>query len=51
MLLIYAISVCMESLIGKKILDPWRLVFKDNLNFDSLVEKWKQILDILIVSR
>ena len=48
MLLIYAISVCMESLIGKKILDPWRLVFKDNLNFDSLVEKWKQILDILI---
>lgn len=48
MLLIYAVSICMESLIGKKILDPWRLVYKDNQDFDSLVEKWKQVLSFLI---
>lgn len=48
MLLIYAVSICMESLIGKKILDPWRLVYRDNQDFDSLVEKWKQVISILI---
>lgn len=48
MLFIYAVSICMESLIGKKILDPWRLVYKDNQDFDSLVEKWKQVISILI---
>lgn len=48
MLLIYAISICMESLVGKKILDSWRLFYKENQNFDSLVKKWKQIIDILL---
>lgn len=48
MLLIYAISTCMESLIGKKILDSWKLVYKDNTNFEYLVEMWKKILDIII---
>ena len=48
MLLIYAVSSCMESLIGKKILDPWKLVYKNNQNFDSLVKKWKQVIDILL---
>lgn len=48
MLLIYVVSICMESLIGKKILDPWRLVYRDNQDFDSLVEKWKQVISILI---
>ena len=48
MLLISAVSTCMESLLGKKILDSWRLVFKDNKNFDSLVEEWKAILDVLM---
>lgn len=48
MLLIYSVSICMESLIGKKILDPWRLVYRDNQDFDSLVEKWKQVISILI---
>ena len=33
MLLISAVSTCMESLLGKKILDSWRLVFKDNKNY------------------
>ena len=37
-----------RCLIGKKILDPWRLVYKDNQDFDSLVEKWKQVLSFLI---
>lgn len=48
MLLISAVSTCMESLLGKKILDSWRLVFKDNKNFDKLVEEWKAILDVLM---
>jgi hypothetical protein len=48
MLLIYAISNCMESLLGKKILDPWRLVYRDNQNFDHLVEMWKMILEIMM---
>ena len=48
MLLIYAINSCMESLISKKILDSWKLFYKDNQDFDSLVEKWNQIIDILL---
>ena len=48
MLLIYAISSCMESLIGKKILDSWKLFYKDNQDFDSLVKKWNQIIAILL---
>lgn len=48
MLLIFAISNCMESLLGKKILDTWRLTYRDNRDFDELVSKWKKILDILM---
>ena len=48
MLLIYAISVCMESLISKKILDSWKLFYKDNRDFEALVRKWKQVIDILL---
>lgn len=48
MLLIYAISTCMESLMGKKILDSWKLIYKDNTDFEHLVEMWKKILDIII---
>lgn len=48
MLLIYAISSCMESLIDKKILDSWKLFYKDNQDFDSLVKKWKPVIDILL---
>jgi hypothetical protein len=48
MLLIYVIGNCMESLLGKKILDSWRLVYKDNQNFDYLVKMWKKILDIIM---
>lgn len=48
MLLIYAISSCMESLLSKKILDTWKLFYKDNRDFDSLVKKWKQVISILL---
>ncbi len=48
MLLIYAIGVCMERLISKKIFDSWELFYKDNQNFESLVKRWKQVLDILL---
>lgn len=48
MLLIQAISNCMESLLGEKILDLWRLIYKDNQDFDKLVERWNNIIDILI---
>lgn len=48
MLLIYVVNICMESLIGKKVLDSWKLVYKNNQDFDSLVNKWKQVIDILL---
>lgn len=48
MLLVFAVSNCMESLLGKKILDSWRLVYKNNQNFSELVAKWKKILDFLL---
>ena len=48
MLLIYAISICMESLIGKKILDSWKLFYKDNKDFEALVGKWNQVINILL---
>lgn len=48
MLLIYVINICMESLIGKKILDSWRLVYKDNQDFDELVSKWNMIIDVIL---
>lgn len=48
MLLIYAVSICMESLIGKKILDPWKLSFKDNDKFEELVDSWKDVLEVLL---
>ena len=48
MLLIAAVSTCMESLLGKKILDPWKLVFKNNTDFEKLVEKWTTVIDVLL---
>lgn len=48
MLLIAAVSTCMESLLGKKILDPWKLVFKNNSDFEKLVEKWTTVIDVLL---
>ena len=38
----------MESLLGKKILDSWRLIYKDNQDFEKLVKRWHVIIDILI---
>lgn len=48
MLLIYVVGSCMESLLNKKILDSWRLVYNNNQDFDRLVEMWKGILIILL---
>ncbi len=48
MLLIAAVSTCMESLLGKKILDSWKLAFKNNTNFEKLVENWSTVLNVLL---
>ena len=32
---------------GKK-LDPWKLVFKNNTDFEKLVEKWTTVIDVLL---
>ncbi|WP_084145949.1 AIPR family protein [Anaerovorax odorimutans] len=44
MLLIYTIAESMESVLQKKILAPWSIAFKDNNDFDVLVEKWKSVI-------
>ena len=48
MLLIYAISMSIESILGKKVLDPWRLKFNDSTDFDKLVSYWKEIIGIVL---
>ena len=46
MLLIYAISRCMETVLGKKIVDSWKLSFKDSSNFEGLVSMWQDVIKV-----
>lgn len=48
MLLIYSISMSMESILGKKVLDSWRLKFNDSTDFNKLVLYWKEIISIVL---
>ena len=48
MLLISVISECMENIIGVKISDSWNLKFKDCLDFNALVDMWKQIIGVVL---
>lgn len=48
MLLIYAVSMSMESILGKKILDSWKLKFNDSSDFNKLVFYWKEIVGMVL---
>lgn len=48
MLLIYAISMSIESILGKKVLDSWRLKFNDSADFNKLVLYWREIIGIVL---
>ncbi len=54
MLLLYTISKCLEGVFNKRIEDSWSLCFKNNEDFDSLVQLWqiviKSILPISLAS-
>lgn len=44
MLFLYTISKCMEGIMGRKIRDNWSLIFRDNSDFDALVNHWKAVI-------
>ena len=48
MLLISVISECMENIIGVKIVDSWNIKFKDCSDFDALVDRWKQVIGVVL---
>lgn len=48
MLFLYTVSRCMEGVIGKKIRDNWAIVFKDNSDFEALVQLWKTVIKSIL---
>lgn len=48
MLLIYAVSKCMESILGTKIRNSWSLRFSDNSDFDIVVGCWREIIKVIL---
>lgn len=47
MLLIYAIAQSIESILKKKILAPWSIEFKENSDFQCLVNIWKDVIKVV----
>lgn len=48
MLFLYTVAKCMEGVIGKKIKDNWALAFKNNSDFDELVQLWKIVIKSIL---
>lgn len=48
MLMIATISECLEDLIGVKISDKWKLRFKDNSDFEKLIQMWLKVISTII---
>ena len=48
MLLLYTVSKCMESIVGRKIADAWNLSFLDNSDFEILVAHWKIVIKAVL---
>lgn len=48
MLMIATISECLEDLLGAKISDKWKLKFKDNSDFEKLIQMWLKIIAAII---
>lgn len=49
MLLVSAISRCMETILARKVSNKFDLQFKDNDNFDKCVETWYKLLLQIII--
>lgn len=48
MLMIATISECLEDLLGAKISDKWKLKFKDNSDFENLIQMWLKVIAAII---
>ena len=48
MLFLYTVSKCLESVLGKKIRDSWALTYKDNSDFDGLVQSWRTVIKSIL---
>lgn len=48
MLLIFTISKCMEGVVCSRIRDSWSLAFKNNANFDSIVQLWECVIKVVM---
>ncbi len=48
MLMIATISDCLEDLLSAKISDKWKLKFKDNSDFEKLIQMWLKVIGAII---
>lgn len=48
MLLLYAISKCMEVIVGRKVHDSWAFSFKNNTDFDELANLWNSVIKAIL---
>ena len=48
MLLIATISECIEDIMDVKISDKWKLQFKDNSDFEKLIQLWTSVISSII---
>ena len=48
MLMIATISECLEDLLSAKISDKWKLKFKDNSDFEKLIQMWLKVIGAII---
>ena len=48
MLMIATISECLEDLLNAKISDKWKLKFKNNSNFENLIQMWLKVIGSII---
>lgn len=48
MLMIATVSECLEDVVDAKISDMWRLKFKENTDFDKLIQMWLKVIPTII---
>ena len=48
MLMIATISNCLEDLLDEKISDNWKLRFKNNSDFEKLIQMWLKVIEAII---
>ena len=48
MLLLFAISKCIEGILNNKIRDNWALEFKNSEDFDKLVNCWMTVISAIL---